>query len=59
VAGPCLVMEYVDGITLREFLQQNPSNQTKRKIVKEILEAMAYYHRLQIIHRDLKPDNSL
>lgn len=59
VAGHCLVMEYVDGITLREFLQQNPSNQTKRKIAKEILEAMAYYHRLQIIHRDLKPDNIL
>ena len=59
VAGPCIVMEYVDGCTLKEFLARRPSQTTRMKIAKEILLAMAYYHCRQIIHRDLKPDNIL
>lgn len=59
VAGPCIVMEYVDGVTLREFLETKPDAKTRLKIVRELLSAMAYYHSLQIIHRDLKPDNIL
>ena len=59
VAGPCIVMEYVDGMTLREFLATKPSAKLRRKVMSELLESMAYYHSLQIIHRDLKPDNIL
>ena len=59
VAGPCIVMEYVDGMTLREFLAEKPDAITRLKIVRELLSAMAYYQSLQIIHRDLKPDNIL
>lgn len=59
VAGPCIVMEYVDGCTLKEFLAQKPSAAVRRKIAKEVLSAMSYFHGKQIIHRDLKPDNIL
>lgn len=59
VVGPCVVMEYVDGCTLREFLAQKPSRAVRMKVAKEILSAMSYFHGKQIIHRDLKPDNIL
>lgn len=59
VAGPCIVIEYVDGITLKEFLQSKPSLLTRNAIADQLLHAMAYYHGKQIVHRDLKPDNIL
>lgn len=59
VAGPCIVMEYVDGITLKEFLKAEPSLLTRDAIADQLLHAMAYYHGKQIVHRDLKPDNIL
>lgn len=59
VAGPCIVMEYVDGCTLKEFLAQSPSRAVRMKVTKEILSAMSYFHGKQIIHRDLKRDNIL
>ena len=59
VVGPCIVMEYVDGCTLKEFLAQSPSRAVRMKVAKEILSAMSYFHCKQIIHRDLKPDNIL
>ena len=59
VAGPCIVMEYVDGVTLKAFLKQNPPRNVRMKIAKELLSAMSYYHSMQIVHRDLKPDNIL
>lgn len=59
VAGPCIIMEYVDGITLKEFLKAKPSLLTRNAIADQLLHAMAYYHGKQIVHRDLKPDNIL
>lgn len=73
--GDCIVMEYVEGVTLREFVESQRDNKTtsqrvgeaqnrrdKRvyeKIFNELLDAMEYFHSKQIIHRDLKPDNIL
>ena len=59
IVGPCIVMEYVDGQTLKSFLATQPPRQVRLKIVRELLSAMAYYHSLQIVHRDLKPNNIL
>ena len=36
--GECIVMEYVDGMTLKEWLSTSPSITNKRKIAKELIE---------------------
>lgn len=59
VLGDCIVMEYVDGMTLADFLDSKPSAEAVRKVVDEILSAMSYFHGLQVVHRDIKPSNIL
>ncbi|MGW6906919.1 Stk1 family PASTA domain-containing Ser/Thr kinase [Streptomyces sp. NPDC054940] len=59
VSIPYIVMEYVDGSTLRELLHSG------RKLLPEramemtigILQALEYSHRNGIVHRDIKPAN--
>src|SRR6478672_5300218 len=56
---PYIVMEYVDGETLRAKLQREnviaPSEAAT--IVEGVLAALAYSHRMGIVHRDIKPAN--
>jgi serine/threonine-protein kinase len=55
-----LVMEYVNGRSLREVLQGGRlSPQQALKIVSQICQAIDYAHEKEIIHRDLKPENIL
>ncbi|MGW1667524.1 Stk1 family PASTA domain-containing Ser/Thr kinase [Streptomyces sp. NPDC002324] len=59
VSIPYIVMEYVEGSTLRELLHSG------RKLLPEramemtigILQGLEYAHRNQIVHRDIKPAN--
>ncbi|MBX6391293.1 MAG: Stk1 family PASTA domain-containing Ser/Thr kinase [Frankia sp.] len=56
---PYIVMEFVEGRTLREVLQREGRFSERRamEIVSDICSALDYSHRLGIIHRDIKPAN--
>ena len=58
--GNCIEMEWVDGVTLGEFLSKGqPDEATARKIAAQLCDALSYLHSKQIIHRDIKPSNIL
>ena len=57
--GPCIVMEYVDGETLTDYLKTNPSNKERKRILNELLDAIGFIHKHQVVHNDLKPENIL
>lgn len=57
--GRCIVQEWIDGITLGEWLNSNPTNTARERVVTQLLEAIDYLHSLQLVHHDLKADNIL
>ena len=57
--GSCIVMEYVDGRTLGDFLAENPTRSMLESVARLLLEAIDYCHGKLIVHRDLKPSNIL
>ena len=56
---PYMVMEYVDGETLRQQLSQRHQFEPGDaiRVTESILDALAYSHRMGIVHRDIKPAN--
>ncbi|NBY51199.1 MAG: serine/threonine-protein kinase [Burkholderiaceae bacterium] len=56
---PYIVMEYVEGKTLREIIHKGERFPLQRavEIVEGILTALQYSHKNGIVHRDIKPGN--
>lgn len=57
--GPAIVMEFVDGITLEEYLKASGpmTREAAMALTEQICDALAYLHSHQLLHRDLKPAN--
>ncbi len=57
---PYLLMEYVDGITLREAMANKVLTLAEAlAVVPQVCDALDYAHRAGVVHRDIKPENIL
>lgn len=56
-----IVMEYVEGETLKEYIQEHSLIKPKEvlRIMEQLTAAIAHAHHFQIVHRDIKPQNIL
>ena len=55
-----IVMEYIDGITLKEYMTRRGEPLTWKEVVhftEQILDALDHAHRKGVVHRDIKPQN--
>lgn len=55
--GECLVQEWIDGVTLDEWLSTPHTRSQRRQVAHQLLEVMEYVHSQQVVHRDLKLSN--
>lgn len=56
--GPCIVEEWIDGKTLLELMRDGKiTKKERRRLLREIVDAVAYMHSCGVVHRDLKPSN--
>lgn len=56
---PYIVMEYIDGITLKQYIEQQTMLHWKEAVhfTTQILNALQHAHERGIVHRDIKPQN--
>lgn len=57
-ARPYMVMEYVEGVSMRRFVRrEKPTQEHLLELALQLCDALAHAHDRGIVHRDMKPDN--
>src|SRR5262249_49643648 len=54
---PFIVMELVEGMTLRELAGRRPGIEEVARLIVQAARALAAAHAAGVVHRDVKPDN--
>jgi serine/threonine-protein kinase len=57
--GKCIVLEYIEGRSLIEYIAEKHTFEEKKNVVEQIADALSYIHEKNIVHRNLKPSNVL
>jgi len=58
--SPYIVMEYVDGLPLLQWVEETQLSRAERqRVFCDIVGAVAFAHRSLVVHRDLTPSNVL
>lgn len=55
--GECIVMEWVEGSTLKKWLESDTTSSDRKHVASQLLDAVEHIHAHGIAHRDLKPSN--
>lgn len=55
--GPCIVMDYIEGPTMREWLTGCHDVSQREEIALQLVDIVGRVHKLGIVHRDIKPEN--
>lgn len=55
--GLCIVMEWIDGDTLEEWLTHPHRKSERRQMARQLIDALEFVHSQQVVHRDLKLSN--
>ena len=55
--GTCIVMEWVEGSTLKKWLEGKTTRDERQHAAGQLIDALAHIHSHGIAHRDIKPSN--
>ena len=55
--GEFIVQEWVDGVTLKQWLAVPHNWREKVDLLLQTCDALDYCHRMNVVHRDIKPNN--
>ena len=56
-AGPALILEYIEGVSLEDYIATHPTDSADDRLIDDILDGTDYLHHRGVLHNDIKPSN--